>query len=118
MATPRKFFHDRLILLLLTINVFLVMVTVVLVLLRLEGLKGGGYIVEYRASLGLNAFKRGDGLDLLAFPIFSAAVLALYFFISHKIYPIRRHIAVTALSLSLLLLVLSLIVSNALLVLR
>ena len=119
MASTRRYLHDRLILLLLTINSFLVILTTVLVLLRLDSGKAGGYIVEYRSSLSrLSRFGTGDSLDLLAFIIFGLVVFVLNLFISVKVYPVRRSFAIVTLALSLILLSLAIIVSNSLLVLR
>ncbi|HSX07972.1 MAG TPA: hypothetical protein VLG11_03690 [Candidatus Saccharimonadales bacterium] len=119
MPLPKKYFHDRLILLLLSINGFLALLCIALVFLRLgAGAGGQGYIVQYRANLGISAFKPGDVSNLVAFAFFAAIVLALQVILSIRTYPIRRELAVTILGLGLPLFALAVIVSNALLVLR
>lgn len=118
MATPKKYFHDHLVLLLLSINAFLAVAGSIFILLRLSTSRGTGYIVQYRASLGINAFKTGRVIDLLSFTVFAILVLAVHTVLSHRAYNIHRQLAITILSLGILLLVLTIIISNALLVLR
>lgn len=118
MATPKKYFHDHLVLLLLSIDAFLTFLTAVFVLLRLSAGHGNGYIVQYRASLGINAFKTGSVGDLLSFIAFAFVVLVVHTFLSMRAYHIHRQLAITILALGILLLVLAIIVSNALLILR
>lgn len=114
---PKKFIHDRVVLLLLSVNMFLTMLGSLLILLRLEPGRGAGYIVQYRSNLGLDAFKSGSARDLMGFMVFAIFVFVFHTVLSAKAYHHRRHFAVAVLGLGLLLLVLSLIVSNALLAL-
>ena len=118
MNIPKKYLHDRLILLLLTVNVFLAVLCSLWVLFKLGAGRGTGYIVEYRASLGISAFKTGTSTDLVAFVGFALIVLVLHTVLSIKAYPIRREVSLIILIFGILLLISSLIVSNALLVLR
>jgi hypothetical protein len=55
---------------------------------------------------------------MLSFVAFAGLVLAIHTFLSMKAYRIHRQLAITILSLGVLLLTLAIIVSNALLVLR
>lgn len=118
MHIPKNYFHDRIVLLLLSINTFLALLSSILVLLRLDTGRPDGYIVQYRANLGLSAFKSGDATTLISFIIFAGLVLAFHTILSMRVYQIRRNVAVAVLAMGLLLLCISLIVSNALLVLR
>ncbi|HEX7633147.1 MAG TPA: hypothetical protein VF401_02355 [Candidatus Saccharimonadales bacterium] len=118
MATPKKYFHDHLVLLLLSVNAFLAVAGSIFILVRLSTSHGNGYIVQYRSSLGINAFKTGSVVDLLAFVGFALLVLAIHAMLSLKVYHIHRQLAIAILSLGILLLLLTIIVSNALLVLR
>jgi hypothetical protein len=117
MHIPKGYFHDKIVVLLLSINAFLVLLGTVLVLLRLDG-GSEVYIVEYRANLGLSAFKRGGPETLYSFVIFGLIIFALHTLISIRVYPIRRQFAVAVLAMGSLLLMLSIVVSNALLILR
>ena len=118
MASSKKYFHDHLVLLLLSVNAFLAVAGSIFILLRLSTSHGTGYIVQYRASLGINAFKTGRIVDLLSFPVFALLVLAIHFVLSRRAYMIHRQLAIAILSLGILLLALTIIISNALLVLR
>lgn len=113
----KKYFHDRFVLVVLTINVFLTLVVVAMVLLRL-GDTGNSYIQAYRSNLGLNAYQVGGPGQIVSFAIFATATLVGQFWISLKFYAIRKHVSWFIMLLGTLLLVLSLIVSNALLQLR
>lgn len=116
---PKKYFHDRLILLLLSVNAFLALLGVVLVLLRLGAGNGNqGYIIQYRADLGISGFKQGGVSGIVSFALFSLIVLAAQIALSLRTYEIRRELSVAILALGLPLLLLAVIVSNALLVLR
>lgn len=116
MATPKKYLHDRLILLLLSINAFLAVLTSILILLRLDPGRSTGYIIQYRSQLSLvDAFKTGSSGALIGFIVFSMLVMVFHTYLSIRAYHVRRHFSVAILALGLLLLVLSLIVSNALL---
>lgn len=118
MAASKKYFHDHLVLLLLSINAFLAVAGSIFILLRLSTSHGTGYIVQYRASLGINAFKTGSVIDLISFIAFALLVLVIHTGLSLRAYKIHRQLAVAILGLGILLLVLTVIVSNALLVLR
>lgn len=116
---PKKYLHDRVILLLLCANAFLAFLCIVLVLLRLgAGASSGGYLVQYRANLGVSAFRTGSVTALLSFVGFAVLVFVTQLLLSVRTYPIRRELAVAILALGIPLLVLAIIVSNALLVLR
>ncbi len=118
MATPKKYFQDHLILLLLSTNVFLAFATTILVLSRLAAGHGNSYIVQYRSSLGINAFKTGGVSDLLSFILFALLVVAVHTMLSLRVYPVNRQVALVILSLGVFLLVLAMIISNALLALH
>lgn len=118
MANSKQYFHDHFVLLLLSVNAFLAIAGSIFILLRLSTSHGTGYIVQYRASLGINAFKTGGIIDLLSFIAFALLVLAVHFVLSRRAYQIHRQLAIAILSLGILLLGLTIIISNALLVLR
>lgn len=118
MQVPKRYFHDRLVLLLLSVNTFLAVLSSVLILLRMDSSRADSYIVQYRSNLGLSAFKAGGSETFISFILFSLIVLILSVMLSMRVYPFHRQFAITVLSLTLLVLILALIVSNALLVLR
>jgi hypothetical protein len=119
MSVPKKYLHDKLVLLLVSINAFLAFLCAALVLLRLgSGQSGGAYIVQYRSNLGISAFKPGSVTALLSFMAYAIVVCVVNVVLSVRTYHLRRQLSVAVLSLGILLLLLALIVSNALLVLR
>ena len=118
MHIPKKYLHDKLALLLVSINVFLAFLCIVLVLLR-AGLGQGvdGYIVEYRANLGLSAFQKGSILSIFGFVFFAMLTLIFNVLLSIRTYTVRRTLSLAILGLGVLVLLLAIIVSNALLAL-
>ena len=121
MATPKKYFHDHVVLLLLSIDAFLAFLASAFVLLRLSAGHGNGYIVQCRDCsnpLAINKFTTGSVTALLSFIGFALLVLVVHTILSMRAYHVNRHLAITILGLGVLLLVLTIIVSNALLVLR
>lgn len=117
MHIPKNFFHDRLILLLLTSSAFAAVLSAILILLRLDSSRGT-YIVQYRANLGISAYRPGDSTTFLTFVLFGFVIFGAQLFLSMRAYQIKRAYAVTVSALSLLLIVLTIIVSNSLLALR
>lgn len=89
-----------------------------LVLARLGAGHGNSYIVQYRSSLGINAFKTGGVSDLLSFILFAFLILAIHSTLSLRIYAVNRQLAIVVLALGIMLLVLTMIISNALLMLH
>jgi hypothetical protein len=118
MTIPAKYLHDRLILLLLSTNVFLALFSSIFTLLRLSSNHGNGYIAQYRSNLGIGAFKNGSIAELFSFVVFAFMILAVHVSLSLRTYRIHRQLSIAVLALGVLLLILTIIVSNALLVLR
>jgi hypothetical protein len=112
-----KYFHDRLVLLLLSVNAFLTLLTTLSVLFRLQG-GGDNFIVQYRANLGISAFQPGSVGQILSFVAFAAITFAIHAVLSWRAYFIRRELSLLVLVLGTLLLLLCVIVSDALLALR
>lgn len=117
MAIAKEYFHDRLIMLLLTVSAFLAALGSLLILLKFDSGRNEGYIVNYRPSLGIGTFKNGSAADILAFIAFLAIILVINTVLSVRVYGIHRQFAVTILGMGILLMILAIIVSNALLTL-
>lgn len=117
MSNPKKYFHDRFVLLMLTVNSFVAFVVIASVLLRL-GDTDASYIQSYRANLGLSAYSVGDASHLVGFAVFAGLILVGQLFISLRLHSIRKHASWIIMLLAFFLLLLALIVSNALLRLR
>lgn len=119
MPVPKKYLHDKLVLLLLSANIFLAFLCAALIFLRLNiGQGAEGYIVEYRSNLGISAFRVGGVAGLLSFAAFALLVAAANVVLSIRTYRIRRELALSILVAGILLLLLALVVSNALMVLH
>jgi len=118
MTSEQKYFHDRLILVLLTVSAFIAVLASLLILLKLDSNHSDVFIVQVRQNLGVGGFKAGHITGLLAFIPFAFLVLIINAILSFRIYRIHRQYAVTILGMLLLLEVLTLVVSNSLLVLR
>lgn len=74
-------------------------------------------LVQYRPNLGLNAYSyETTNWAYINFIIFGYLVAFFHIFLSMKVYLIKRYYSITVLGLGLLLLILSILVSNALLV--
>jgi hypothetical protein len=118
MNISKKYLHDHLVLLLLSVNAFLTIMGTLFILVRLSTSHGTGYIVQFRSSVGINDFKTGSVIDLLSFIAFAWLVFVVHGMLSLRAYHVHRQLAIAILGLGLLLLILTLIISNALLVLR
>lgn len=119
MHIPKNYFQDRLVLLLISVNAFFAVLTTLLILFRLRGGGSDGYIGQYHANLGiLSGFEPGSAMTFFAFIALAVFVLVFHTMLSMRMYHRRRQFSITVLWLGLLLLILSLIVSNALLVLQ
>lgn len=118
MPAAKNYFQDRLVLLLLSVNAFLAFLATLSVLFRLQGAGSNGFIVQYRANVGISGFKTGSALSLISFIGFALLVFIANTVLSIRTYPIRKQLAVVVLGLGTLLLILDIIVGNALLVLR
>jgi hypothetical protein len=115
MGPQKRYIHDRLILLLLSISAFLTIFGGLWTVLRL-GSRNSGFIVQYRTNLGISAFKTGRASEVLNFAIFMVLVLALHTMVSVRAYRYGREYSVAVLGLGIFLLILAIVVSNALLV--
>jgi hypothetical protein len=121
MAISQKYFHDHLVMLLLSVNAFLAIGGSLFILVSLSTGHSNGYIVQCRDCSNpeaVNRFTNGTVVSLLSFIAFAALVLISHTALSLRAYKIHRQLAIAILALGILLLALTVIVSNALLVLR
>jgi hypothetical protein len=88
-----------------------------MLLLRLGNSSPNYHIIQYRSDLGLSAFKNGTALSLYAFLVYVWLTLVIGAVLSYKTYYVRRDYSIIVLALGSLLIILSMIVSNALIVL-
>jgi hypothetical protein len=120
MEFPKKYLQDKFLLLLLSVNIFVTVLTIVLILLRL-GSGHSDYLIQCRDCSNIQEvgrFTKGGLTDILAFMLYSVFILGVSTLLSMRLFTIHRQLAVVVAALGSLLLVLSLIVSFALLSLR
>ncbi len=121
MAQAKTYFHDHLVMLLLSINAFLALGGALFLVLSMGSGHSSRYIIKCRDCSNpgaVNKFTNGGVRGLLSFVLFAALVMVVHTVLSYHAYQIHRQLAVTILALGVLLLILMIIVSNALLVLR
>lgn len=118
MQIPKSFFHDRVVLLFISLNTFLALIGSLLIFLRLDGGRSTTYIIQFRSNLGLSAYRSGSMMAFIGFVLFFVFVLVFHTLLSARLYTHRRQYAFIMLGMGFLLLVLGIVVSNALLVLR
>src|SRR5581483_2126725 len=111
MATAKKYFYDHFVLLLLTINAFLSVAAIISITIRLATAHRNSYFIQYRPSLGTNAYQTGGVKELISFSLFAALILGINIALSYKAYKIHRQLAIIILALGILLLALTLIIS-------
>ena len=117
MPKPKTFFHDRLILLMLSINTFLGIALILSVIFALSD-SSAVFIREYRSNLGLDGYEAGGIKDILAFAVFAVIVYVFQIYSSTRIYHIRKHLSLMILFLTMVIYIFTLLVINALLGLK
>jgi len=105
--TPKKYLHDRLVLLLITVTATLVVIGVAAVLLRFDVSKNPTTIVAYRPNISGAAYQSGKPIDIYSIAVFMVITAFAAIILSAKIYEIRRPIAMFILASNLLLLILA-----------
>ena len=114
MEVPKKYLHDRLILLLITLIGILVVIGVSLVLLRFDPNKNPTTVVAYRPSVSATSIQAGKPIDIYVLAIFMVLTAGAAIFLSARAYPVRRFVAIFILASTAFLLLIATIVANAL----
>src|SRR5512146_824284 len=102
MAISKQYFHDHLVMLLLSINAFLAIGGSLFILLSLSTNHSNGYIIQCRDCsdpAAVNKFTNGGISGLLGFVAFAALVLVAHAVLSHRAYKIHRQLAIVILAL-------------------
>ncbi len=118
MESPKKFFHDRLVLFLTAIIAILLVVGISSILFRFDISKNPTTIVAWRPNISGAAYQSGKPIDIYALAVFMAVTAVAAITLGARTYNIKRYIAVFILVSSLLLMVLATIVANALISLQ
>lgn len=114
MHIPKNFFHDRYVLILLALNSVLVLYVALFIMLKVDPAAGTTHIVQYRANLGIDKYKSGSIDEVRIMSVFAAVQYVFGWILSMRLYAHRRYLSLTVLALAFLVLVLTLVVSNSL----
>jgi len=125
MATNKHFFQDRTMLLFVSFETFIVLLSSALILLRLNAARDKViFVSQFRSlpnapdfaagGLGVN----GSVWDIISFVVAAIGIYAFGMILAFRVYRLRRELALTVLVLTLVLLLFLLAVSNILLVIR
>lgn len=115
MTIPKHFFHDKTVLILLTVNSVLALFAVLYIVLRVDPAEATTRIVQYRSNLGISAFKQGSTTEIQLIALFAALQYAFSWVLAIRMYAHRRHMSIVVLALTTFILLLTPIVTDALL---
>lgn len=118
MELPKRYLHDRVVLLLLAALGALVVIGVSLVLLKFDAAKNPATIAEYRQNLSGSGYLSGKPADIYLLALFMLVSGPISLLLSAKAYHLHRYISVLILAAAVLVLLLGIIVSNALISLQ
>lgn len=118
METSKKFLHDRLMLLLVTLVSLLLVIGVLSVLIRFDVSKNPTTIIAWRPNVSGSSYQSGRPIDIYSLAIFMVLSAVAGVFLAFRTYKIQRSISVFMLSATNFILLLSVIVANALISLQ
>lgn len=111
MELSKKFLHDRLVLLLITLISLIVVIGVSVVLLRFDASKNPTTTVAYRPSIVGSQYQSGKPIDIYSMAVYMIVTAVAGVFLSSKIYTVRHYLSIFTLSSTILLLILAIRVS-------
>src|SRR3990167_2723849 len=118
MELPKKFFHDRTVLLLVMLLSVLLVIGVSLVLLRFDVSNNPTTIVAYRPNISGGSYQSGMPIDIYSLALFMIITAFAAVILSARTYFVQRYVSIFILVSSLFLLILSTIVANSLISLQ
>ncbi len=118
MEIPRKFLHDRLVLILITLISVMTVIGISVVLLRFDVSKNPTTIVAYRPNISGASYLSGKPIDIYSLAVFMLLISVAGVSLSARIYQIRHSASLFVLSSTLFLLIMATIVANALISLQ
>ena len=107
MELPKKFLHDRLVLLLITAVAILLVIGVSVVLLRFDVSKNPTTIVAYRPNISGASYLSGKPIDIYSLAFFMLLISAGGVILGARTYAVKRSIAIFLLSSTVFLLILA-----------
>ena len=118
MELPKKFLHDRIVLLMITLLAVLLVVGIAVVLLRFDISKNPTTIVAYRPNISGASYQSGKPIDIYSLAVFMAITAVGAVILSARVYNLKRYLSIFILASSVFLLVLSAITANSLISLQ
>jgi len=118
MEIPKRFLHDRLVLLLITLISVLTVLGVSLVLIRFDASRNPTTTIAYRPNITGSQYQSGKPIDIYTLALFMLVVAGAAAFLSSRVYYLRRSLSIFILGSSLFLLLISIVVANALISLQ
>jgi hypothetical protein len=98
MDLPKKFLHDRLVLVLISLIALLVVVGVGVVLLRFDVSKNPTTVVAYRPNISGSSYQSGKPIDIYSLAVFMVIAAAAGVALGARTYPIKRYVSIFLLS--------------------
>src|SRR5581483_5047949 len=98
MEIPKKFLHDRLVLLLITLMTVLVVVGVSIVLLRFDVSRNPTTVVAYRPNVSGTQYLSGKPIDIYSMAIFMVFTSVVAVALAARIYAVKRPAAMFVLA--------------------
>ncbi len=118
MEVSKKFLHDRVVLLLISLITLLVVVGVSVVVLRFDVSKNPTTIVAYRPNISGASYQSGRPIDIYSLAVYMILTSGIGVFLSMRTYRVRHSISIFILASTALLLILATIVANSLISLQ
>jgi hypothetical protein len=111
---PKKFLHDRAVLLLITVIAVLVVIGVSVVLLRFDISRNPTTIVAYRPNVTGTQYLSGKPVDIYSLALFMIFTSVAAIAVSSRVYAVKKPAALFMLTSTVFLLILSTVVANSL----
>lgn len=118
MEIPKRFLHDRLVLLLVTVMAVLVAVGVSTVLIRFDVSKNPTTIVAYRPNISGSSYLSGKPIDIYSLAVFMIFTAVAAVVLAMRTYNIKHYVSIFILASASFLLLLAIVVANALISLQ
>jgi hypothetical protein len=118
MDIPKKFLHDRTVLLMVTAIAVLLAIGASIVLLRFDPSKNPTTTVAYRQNVAGINYQSGKPIDIYSLAVFMLLISAGSVYLSSRLYSIRRNAAIFMLAGTVFLLIIAARVSWSLISLQ
>lgn len=111
MELPKKYLHDKVVLVLITAMAILLVIGVSLVLLRFDVSKNPTTIVAYRPNISGSSYISGKPIDIYSLALFMVVISVAAVVLSARLYHLRKYLSVFILASTVFLLILAIRVS-------